>query len=100
MRVVTNAAGHPAGMLAGDYLRKSLRFGGVGFVTAYAQRGRIRFHRFMVGRVFGVPRRGAVAGLAVDVRVLAFSLRCSDVNVAEFAIFVSRKGDWLRPDVV
>ena len=86
-------------MIAG-HLRKGLRFGGVGLVTAHAERGRVGLHRFVSVRVVRVRRQRTVARFAGHLRVLALRLLLCLLVVAGFAGFVPGKGDGPCADII
>ena len=91
MRYVASSADCPAGVLGGDYLRETRRFGGILFVTAPADVGDVgQFGDVGLG-VVGVFRQRSVAGFTGDVGMFA--------GRADFRLIVMAHHTGLLPGV-
>ncbi len=88
---MTGVAGEPSGVIRRGNLRKALRFGTVGFVTAGTHDGCVQLpglHRTGIVRVLG---QGPVASLASDNHMLAKLFLIHDVGMAGLAGVVPGK---------
>ena len=85
-------------MIRGNHLRKALRLRCVRLMAADTQYSRIELFGGHGSRIVRVLGQRSVAGLAVNVRVLAIFFLFQDVGMAPFAGLVSRKIHWPRGD--
>lgn len=96
---MTGVAGKPSGVIRRGNLRKVLRFGGVGLVTARTHHGCVQLlglHRAGIVRVLG---QGPVASLASKNHVLAKLFLIDDVGMASFTRGVPGKRNRARGDL-
>src|SRR5664279_5399737 len=99
MGFVTGVANDPAGMVGGNYLRKGLWLGDVGFVTANTQYRDIDMRWLQCSGVVRVLGQRAVTGLARDMRVHALALHFEHIGVAAFTCQVAGERHRSRSDV-
>ena len=96
---MTGVAGDPSGVIRRHHLRKALRLGSVGLVTAGAYHGRVQLrglHRTGILRMLGL---GPVASLASHNHMLAKFFLIHDVGMAGLAGFVPGKRNRPRRDL-
>ena len=96
---MTGVAGKPSGVIRRGNLRKVLRFGGVGLVTARTHHGCVQLlglHRTGIVRVLG---QGPVASLASDNHMLAKLFLIHDVGMTGLARAVPGKRNRSRGDL-
>ena len=79
-------------MIGGDDLRKSLRLGAIGLVTARADHSRVGQLWFDSGRIVSVLALRSVAGFAGNVGMTAQLFLVDDIGVAGFADVVAGEG--------
>lgn len=91
MGLVARVAGDAARVIGGHDLRKRLRLGAIGFVTASAQHGCIKLGRSHRCRILGVTGERSVAGLARNYHVFTQLFLIYHVGVASLADLVPGK---------
>src|ERR1017187_8945597 len=99
MRFVTGVANDPAGMVGGNHLRKRLRLGDVGFVTANTQHRNVDLRWLQRSWIVGVLGQRPVTGLARHMRMYALAFHVEHVGVTAFTCLVSGEYDRLGSDV-
>ena len=86
-------AGDPARVIRRYDLRKSLRLGAVGFVTACAHDGRIQFPRGHRCWIVGMLGQCSVTGLTRNHHMFTLFFLLDDVGVARLASLVAGEGN-------
>ena len=87
-------------MLRRDHLRKTLGFGGIGFVAAHAEYGSVGKLWYNRAGIFDVPRQRSVTSFAPDIGVLALVFRLNLVLVASLTGLVAGELDRTRSNVI
>ena len=87
-------------MLRRDHLRKTLGFGGIGFVTAHAEYGSVGKLWYNGAGILNVPRQRSVTSFTPDIGVLALIFRLNLVCVTSLTGLVAGKFDGTRSNVV
>jgi len=85
-------------MVGGSNLREVFRLGCVRLVTAHAEYRRVELRRLHRGRIVGVLGLGSMAGLAIDVGMLAALFLVEHVGMAGLASFMACEVDRPRGD--
>ena len=98
MRLMAGIAELAAGVFLRIHLGKALRLGDIFGVTPDAELGDVGELRSNAGGVFGVLGEGAVAGLAVHMRVHTFRFGVGLLRVTPFTSLMTGVGDGTRGD--
>ena len=97
---MTGIAGEPGRVLRRDHLRKTLGFGGIGFVAAHAEYGSVGKLWYNGAGILNVPRQRSVTSFTPDIGVLALIFRLNLVCVTSLTGLVAGKFDGTRSNVV
>ena len=92
-------AGQSGGVVGGSDLRETFRLGRVRFVALYTEHRRVELGRLHRGRIVGMLGERAVAGLTIDVRVLAVLFLVEDVGMAGLTSLMAREVDGAGSDL-
>ncbi len=96
---MARVAGQPSGVVRRGHLRKALRLGAVGLVTAGAHDGRVQFLGLHRSGIVGMFGESSVAGFASHNHMLAKLFLIHDVGMAGLASLVTGKRNWPGGDL-